>query len=1057
MPTNIEKKFVFRLQSGNNGQHDLSNSLKGWDESRMYDDKQIDAIESSNTHSEHEPTSIPSPFARIALAKTAFAEVAEHGEKALTAYQKIVSDSLDVGEILFTFHKWDSEVEIIDWDKLANLQKLSQHKVLHKTLHTFLSNDAEEYNYDRMKNLYILKHRKTGKVIGSTSPCTMFFASANKIDIPIVLSNDHTAFKGIFPLHKRDWEFQRYLYTWLKLNNETRQKDNNPVSIFKEIQSYLQSQKEKIGRYDELDEQNLPNDFTEYDELRAPDIDILGKKFHKLKENKLTTDSYLTVKDLLESKIIRLPYKIQQNSFFDGNLNESSKYSYLLPLTDKFFKRFTASDLKKIVRINEVGTNVEVKLEIPDKEPISKVYKESESITPLEYGFDCMLFPNVQFNRKEDAHYRFTMFLPYIQKGAIDNYSIDFYTGNDKIEPEQSFIRNTSDSQNPIFITYLLNQQKFDRIKVTFGGDKGFVIPVLQEIEGPEEFTFAVDFGTTNTHIEYKTESDHRIRPFDIKENDSQVHFFLVNPDTRNINALVADVDFIPASIGDGGIFNFPVRTALSISKNKVNGNRVWPFAQANVVIPYEKRVIPMYNRVVTQLKWESTEDEMGYYIDSLCIMIRNKVVLGNGNLSTTKIVWFYPLSMAGSRSKIIAEKWELAYVKYFLGKLIVSLDELDSGTKELLRKNLIQLPESVAPFLFYREDINYTNVINNLVSIDIGGGTTDIVFIKNGKKAEYVTSFRFAANEIFGLGENITPVVSKYRSEIEQIIEANDTRFELRNIIKGITGSVSGDLASFYFSLSGNELLKNVDINFNSMLRRDNEQKIVFVLFYAAIIYHTAQIMKAKDLDLPRHIAFSGNGSRTVNIIADKDVLSEFSKSIFEKVYACKYGQSGLDLIQNTKNPKEVTCKGGIKAVDKDYIQPPFEPVVFLGTDHQTFVADNDTYSIIDIEDSIFKTNEQVKVFIDFVLDDLLQQKYTKGVVPESFIRTLNINQQTIGIVKEVCSREEDLSTFTRNGIQRKMDSISDKASTQIEESFFFYPIASLLNAVSHEINNMN
>lgn len=67
--------FVMRLQS-DNVQHDLSNTIKHWDESRKFDDKQINAIESSNKNSLHQPTSIPSPFARIALVKTAFGEVA---------------------------------------------------------------------------------------------------------------------------------------------------------------------------------------------------------------------------------------------------------------------------------------------------------------------------------------------------------------------------------------------------------------------------------------------------------------------------------------------------------------------------------------------------------------------------------------------------------------------------------------------------------------------------------------------------------------------------------------------------------------------------------------------------------------------------------------------------------------------------------------------------------------------------------------------------------------------------------------------------------------------
>lgn len=319
------------------------------------------------------------------------------------------------------------------------------------------------------------------------------------------------------------------------------------------------------------------------------------------------------------------------------------------------------------------------------------------------------------------------------------------------------------------------------------------------------------------------------------------------------------------------------------------------------------------------------------------------------------------------------------------------------------------------------------------------------------------MTSFRFAANSVFGLGEHITPIVSKYQSGIEKILEENDPQYKLRNILTSITGSVSGDLASFFFSLSENEMLKNVEVNFNRMLKFDNNQKLVFVLFYAAIIYHTAQIMKAKNLQLPRHIAFSGNGSRIVNIIAEKEVLSELSKCIFEKVFGQKYGSSGLDIIQNTKNPKEVTCKGGIKAADKDYVQTPFEPLVLLGIDDTYFTTDSDTYSSINIEDSVIKTNKQVKEFVDYVLGDLLQQKYTKRVVAEPFVKVLHLNQKTLLIAKEVCAKNEDFTTFTKNGIQSKIESISDTASTQIEETFFFYPIASLLNAISNEINKIS
>ena len=36
-----DTNFVLRLQNENRGQHDLQNTLKHWDTSRMFDDKQI--------------------------------------------------------------------------------------------------------------------------------------------------------------------------------------------------------------------------------------------------------------------------------------------------------------------------------------------------------------------------------------------------------------------------------------------------------------------------------------------------------------------------------------------------------------------------------------------------------------------------------------------------------------------------------------------------------------------------------------------------------------------------------------------------------------------------------------------------------------------------------------------------------------------------------------------------------------------------------------------------------------------------------------------------------
>jgi hypothetical protein len=304
------------------------------------------------------------------------------------------------------------------------------------------------------------------------------------------------------------------------------------------------------------------------------------------------------------------------------------------------------------------------------------------------------------------------------------------------------------------------------------------------------------------------------------------------------------------------------------------------------------------YNTIKTQIKWDSTPDEMGYYIENLCFLLRNKVVLGGGILENTKIVWFYPLSMAGSRSRNMEEQWKLSYAHYFLGAdvKITGVDGLSDTIIDKLKENIIKLPESVAPFLYYKNTTEYKDTIGNLICIDIGGGTTDVAFIdKNDREntIKYVTSFRFAANSVFGLGEHITPIVSKHKTEIEKTITEKAKR-NLLMAFKSIEKDKYADYASFFFSLTNTDEWKDgTQVNFNKLLKDDKKQKLVFVLFYTAIIYHTAQIVKAKELPLPRHIAFSGNGSRIVNIVADKVALAAVAKLIFEKVTGMQYGKN--------------------------------------------------------------------------------------------------------------------------------------------------------------------
>jgi len=1062
------EKYIFRLQ--NEGDYGLLNTIEHWAVSDMYGEKQRNAIKSSNVNSDNQPTSIPSPFARIALVKTAFAEVAAYGEKALKAYQKIVSDTLDIAEIFFTLDKWKSKgiVDVISWDRTKNLPELSNvktQKILYKTLEAFLDSDAETYNFDKMKCIYILKHKATGEMIGATSPSTLFFSSANdmsKIDIQL---STHKAFKRIVPLCLRNWDFQKYLYTWFAVNNEIRNATSK--NIFAELQSYLNAQKQvsinngkSATDFDITDFVRDENGKVKnYKQLRSPDVEILGKYYYgldladKTKENKDKIKKILEVDDLLEDNIIRLPYAIRKDSFFDGNLPNDCKYTYLLPVKEAFFEHYKIADLKKSIKIGHFTNSAVVTLEIDGKK-YERTYTDSgdkgyKIIQPSE--FDCAVFPNVRFAEDKDAHYRFGLVCDFREK---EKYSAEFVKIDSAIDTtkKRESVCNETFSNNKQLKNYSLEGSNFDYVRINYDGISGIVVPNLELKNGSKEFVFTVDFGTTNTHIEYKDGSD-KEKKFDIsenskdKKNERQIHWLHGGEDTLKY---VFDEEFIPAYTDSE--FKFPMRSALSFGE-KTNWSNVYPFEKASPAVLYEKRFESPYNEITTDLKWSDNADnknQVKAYIESLMFLLRNKVIIGNGDLSKTKIRWFYPVAMERGRYNNFENAWNDAYKKYF-------------GDD---KKNIVPITESVAPFEYYVRDGNSSN----LVTIDIGGGTTDIVIASGSKNADCITSFRFAANSIFGDGYSETGRVKNgivrqfanaIKEELQTEISENDDLFRIFQDM--VDNKNSSDIASFLFSIGNNKKVvdagKNLSQNANLSKKLKEEpksQEITFIFFYSAIIYHLAKLMKAKDFEMPDKIVFSGNGSRVISLFTnDRKLLADYTKLIFTKVNNInQYHENGLEIILNEHEPKEATCKGGFYVTKPESYGDIFKKKIVLHSNGTNTVIQHDATDLSNSpkeadknksinSDYINKTVEEAKVFINFVFE----------LLPFFSNNGYKLNADSVNVAKETCSKKLDI--YAKNGWELKKKEVSD--DEVIEETLFFYPLVGMLKELSDAICNKN
>lgn len=1111
---------VFRIYTGG------ADTYQGWhaDGNFPYNDRARKTIKDPNGASaKSEITSIPSPFARIDLVKTAFAEVVRDKDlDGSTIFHKMVSDSLDVGEIFFNIDKFQQTIEIIAWDPKTAIASLMDdgddgHRFVADALLKYMASDKASYNFDDLRNIYLLNYKdgpESLNIIGATSPATIFFSGANDlsyVDDVFFANNDKPFDVEYQPLYKRDFE---YVKAWFALRHSVPGFANK----FRDVDDYLEATYKALKgnpRRSELDSAKL-SDFLTIDvktDQQSNEVEVLGTNLPKKKpsvvqsefqikpdrsvegtlplvlpveagnkyaslqftngewgkENKApyaddaaienrtlpfdgTPHPYLTIGDLLEDTIVKVPHTLNKKYYFDGGigLGDNAGLSYLLPIKPLFFKYFkpetlrnSTSDGKPMFVLDNIGGSVRATMRVPiegnssvDYVEYQRTYYETGSPKATEnkggmkkLDFAGLVMPAMRFANGSDAYYTVSCVSLF-----SDKYDLRFFEGDVEVKDVLSDCRNANGEFGFKALTYTLKGANFDFIQVSSKNVCGLLVPRFDEHRGLDSYSFAVDLGTTNTHIEFKVGRDPVAKPFEYDAKESLLGTFFEatykgenQKDLLEENDLIMK-DFLPFKVRKGeSDFSFPTRTVLSSAKTTDWTLELRPFGLVNLNLAYNKKEDLEYNSPLVNIKWSNepnAKTAMQAYIDNVMLLIRNKIVANNGSLTDPQITWLYPNSMSPRRVAQMREAWNNSYEKWFHSQ---------DGTHEV--------SESVAPIRYYFR--RYASA-TNLVSVDIGGGTTDIAFSSAGK-ADYITSFKFAANTPFEDGfsdiNTSNGVVDWFKQSISNVLNGND-KGELASIFAKVDGHTS-DMASFLFSLKENSAVKDLNsmsIDFNKMLQDDDKFKIVFIIFYTAIVYHIAKIVKEKGLTPPRHFAFSGNGSKLVNILSsDKKILEEYTKTVFEEVLGEAY-PSPLEILglEKNSNPKEVTCKGGL-IDDSGLAKSPVKLV--LRDSSGRFVDSVDTYQSID-DDQKKSIIDSVKEFFKFVLE----------TIPSKFNYDdyFGVNAESLSIAREVC--KFDLDTYLDKGIELSVKESGDRQN-KIEDALSFYPIKGVLKAISDEL----
>jgi hypothetical protein len=827
-------------------------------------------------------------------------------------------------------------------------------------------------------------------------------------------------------------------------------------------------------------------------------------------------DGWLCEHDFLSDCLVRLPYKMNSNyySFVEGESNNG----YLLPLTSTFFKYFDTDYLLKeniVTRkpnliMEEVTSaqgkeEIRVTLYIPIKGgseyiPLQKLYSAPESESDSVAAIICASHqavdsdsPNMEEQKRKDLNKKvlatgkfveiplsFTVFpfaklkddtknLYYIQ--FVQSYitsPIQFgcrINGANQEDQKDKELPN-DDAPSCYEVKNSFDYFHFEIGEGEYQSFEAVAIPdweksVYKADEAHNKFKFAIDFGTTNsfvavTDINENDKDGFKKKNFELKQ--SVVTSF--DPNDNNIsNQNLMDMNYFQSAIKQRFVpleiekNFFPLRSVVITPRN-LNQN-LDRRALINTCIPFfygREDYGRDKNKLESDIKWSPEVQGLAKsFIHELMLICRGYVLENGGDLAQTEFVWTYPLSMRPNDISDFNEIWKDGYKSFFGG-----LDE-----------NVSNLSESVAPYLSYLKEPSENCDISHkmTLSVDIGGGTTDVVFVdKDGNKE--ISSLRFAANVLFGgrdtdrAGNN--PMIQFYYDHFRKIIEAkaenreieNDGKLtDLLNMLNETctdtdTPNSCAEANTTLFSLENQPLLKDLseaERSYNKALSFDKERHVIFIYFYALIIYYLVNVLKQNSrYTTPSVLLFSGTGSKVLNIVGSKDVLTHLTSQMLDFFSDGKYSykeNERLEIKIERIFPKELTARGAL--YNKSDAAKEFSDPRVLETCISKFHMVPDA-KVEDLE----RTEVQEQILNQ--IDDF-NSLFVKFIEKYNILEDYRCSESSFEKLKSIIGCRNEIEASLRSSISRTKEK-SKKTTDPIRDDIFFEPIKTV---VSNFIND--
>lgn len=745
---------------------------------------------------------------------------------------------------------------------------------------------------------------------------------------------------------------------------------------------------------------------------------------------------FLIWSDFLEDKIIKLPYKLNDQSFISAFNGETQ---YVLPLKRTFFKYFNIEDInrkvcpeleKKLVEITVHGNAVVVTINVPIRDTTYRVIELKKEYSGADIVSGYFLLGFFPFYRCDDNRLNRYSIMNCGSGARLNFVSVDSLDRNEDASstirtPQQKLVSQTE---------YYLIKTSFDLVEVSIGGVNGLIIPQMKKVgQGTNHYKFAVDFGTSNTYIAHIMSTQANPETFEINDQDQQTVFLNKANNFGDFNVMIPffNREFVPIHLGKNCDVSYPIRTATC---ETTNFEDCTPDLFGNISIGFNMMLEPHdsdYFKYKTGLKWLLEEhpgnphhtNRVKYFFLQTLWMLKNESLMNDGDDSFDVYITF-PEAMKDKQ--ILMSLWDLSKQELNIGCTF------HSGT---------EYSESIAPYNYMATQIGGSSFLN----IDIGGGTNDLLFVikdANGQiaSARYSSSM-FAGDDLWGNGIQINENATLNNGFVDYIMKQvekdkkvyNSVSLSSLKALDGITKS-SADVMGYLFKY---------DSEFQTSAKIKGQRNLYSIIFihYAALMYNVSRLIMKMDIDIPLKLSFTGMGSKYINLMStDPMIIRSLTVLLLEK-YTGKKVDPAFAIIraQNSQNKKvdvkEITAKGVLTGLSL----------------HENFKIPADILkSIVDYGFDIEGELTYAKVATDEVREAALKSfnKFIDSLQEQDFTNFIfeNFNKHTIS--KDLIA---DLRKFAKQSFVTMSASIPNQyRDLNVTETLFFWPLKNSLVELS-------